>query len=87
MILSAQPLTVSVRELKTTAQLAGLIPTDHPTISTWTLQLLEEVYKEYGMPNEAEIHAISEFGQVPIKVVEDWCKQTMPLEQHGHEQN
>ena len=78
---------MSFRELKTTAQLAGLIPADHPLISAWALQLLEEVYKEHGMPNEAETHAISEFGRLPVKVVEDWCKEIRPFEQYDHQQD
>lgn len=76
----AQSLTARSRELRTTAQLARLIPTDHQAISTRTLQLLEEFYKEQGMPNEAEVEVLSEFGRVNVQVLEEWCKQTMPIE-------
>lgn len=66
-------LTTLCRELKTTAQLAGLIPTDDPDMSTRTLQFFEEFYAEYGMPNESEKEILSLFGRVSIPDLERWC--------------
>jgi hypothetical protein len=67
------------RELKTTAQLAGVLPTDNPAISMQNLQLFEEFYEEHGMPNEAEKDVLSVFGRVSIPDLECWCKQMKPF--------
>lgn len=83
---NAQLLTTRVRELRTTAQLARLIPTGHPSISSRTLQLLEEFYKEQGMPNEAEMEMLSGFGRVPIQALEQWCKHLQPVQQDDYQQ-
>ena len=72
--ISKLPLTERFRELKATAQLAGLMPLDQLALNTRILQTLEEFYKEYGMPNAAEVELLARYGRVRPRVIQDWCK-------------
>ncbi|KAL6713547.1 hypothetical protein ACLMJK_009012 [Lecanora helva] len=59
--------------LKTTAQLAGIFPTD-PELTRPTQELFEQFFAAYGLPNEAESELLQRVAFVDAETIEAWCK-------------
>lgn len=68
-----------IRELGAMGQLARVFPSDDPAISARTRQILEDFYKERGIPNPAELELLFKVGRAPLQRLKLWCKQIKPF--------